>query len=104
LTAEAKAKADADAQGVKDGEFPEDYALYTVLQEIQVPTKEGAEPGDILAVGSEIGMSAADAQEWIEAGLIAPAPEKEAPKKDAPKKKETATEKAASKRETAVEK
>lgn len=99
-------KAKADAQGVKDGEFPEDYTMYVVLQEIQLPTEEGAEPGEILAVGSEVGMSAADAQDWIEAGLIELAPEKEAPKKDAPKpsKKETATDKGAAKRETATEK
>jgi len=53
--------------------FPEDYMQFTVLQEIQVPGPDGELAGDILEVGAQIGMSAAVAQDWVEAGLIAPA-------------------------------
>jgi len=94
-----------EIEEVDESQFPEDYALFIVLQEIQLPGPDGTPAGDILPVGEEFGMSAADAQEWIEAGLIKAKPEPEpddtkaapkAPKnkaaKAAPKVKDSAPE------------
>lgn len=110
-----------EIEEVDESQFPEDYMLFTALHEIQIPGPDGEPASDIIAVGEQFGMSAAEAQEWIEAGLIAPVetedgsdptipqeaavpdqkadPEKAAPSapknkaaKAAPKAKDTATE------------
>lgn len=77
-------------------EFPEDYAEYVVLGDLDLPEHlhemAGAEK---LGAGSEIGMSAAQAQELVEAGLIAPKPETVEPA--APKAKEAAPKNKAAK-------
>ena len=87
-----------EPEEVDPEQFPEDYALYIILQEIQLPGPDGNPAGDILAVGEEFGMSAADAQEWIDAGLIKPKPEPEAePAKAAPKAPKNKAVKAAPK-------
>lgn len=61
---------------VGEDDFPDDYAEYVVLVDIGLPEHLHEMVGaKSLGAGSEIGMSAEQAHDLIEAGLIAPKPE-----------------------------
>jgi len=62
-------------------DFPEDYTHYEVIKSYTTPDEGSGEAPQTLEVGDRVGMSAADAAEWVADGILREvAPEPEAPK------------------------